>query len=297
MPYLLQLADVARRTGFPVVELDGWKTRGHGPMAKVESVVPHHDASARGSTTSWRIIRDGHAALVGPLSHYALGRDGTIRVVAAGLCHHAGKVRSQLYANQHAIGIEAANDGRGEPWPQRQLDAYVALCRELCREYGLPANRVGGHREICSPIGRKIDPAGIDMNAFRVAVARPEPVPPPAPAAQTYPFESPEEAMHQVTLPATATKRLDVVRVPQVGHALSLGPKGRCFVSLSTARDARLDRVVIAGPGTWREFVGEPLKAGLPRIYEMPPGAVQVEVEYTSPNSPVVALVEPLPAA
>jgi len=171
MPYLTQLADVARRTGFPVVEEAGWRSRGHGSMSQVRSVIAHHDAANHRPNQFNTVIRDGHSTLAGPLSHYAIRRDGTIHVVAAGLCYHAGTNNNgALYNNQYSIGIEAANRGTGEPWPRVQLDAYEALCAALCREFGLGPERVRGHREIAPT--RKIDPAGIDMNWFRSAVAR-----------------------------------------------------------------------------------------------------------------------------
>lgn len=173
MPYYHNLADIARRTGFPVVEESGWKSRGHGSMSTVRSVICHHDAARHSPGTFNTVIRDGHSSLAGPLSHFALRRDGTIHVVAAGLCWHAGAtINASLYGNPHAIGIEAGNDGLGEPWPRRQLDAYQALCAELCKSFGLPPSRVQGHKEIAYPTGRKVDPRGINMNSFRGAVAR-----------------------------------------------------------------------------------------------------------------------------
>ena len=168
MPYLTNLATIARRTGLPVVEQPGWKTRGHGPMSAVRSVICHHDAAKHDPKTFNSAIQNGHSTLAGPLAHFALRRDGTIHVVAAGLAYHAGVVSSpETYGNAYSIGIEAGNNGVGEPWPDVQLRAYKALCAELCKAFGLPASRVQGHKEVASPRGRKPDPAGIDMTAFR----------------------------------------------------------------------------------------------------------------------------------
>ena len=172
MPYLTNLATIARRTGFPVVEQPGWKTRGHGPMGPVRSIICHHDAAKHDPKTFNSVVQNGHSTLAGPLAHFALRRDGTIHVVAAGLAYHAGVVSSpETYGNSYSIGIEAGNDGLGEPWPDVQLRAYKALCAELCKAFGLPASRVQGHKEVASPRGRKPDPAGIDMAAFRRDVA------------------------------------------------------------------------------------------------------------------------------
>ena len=170
MPWLTRLATVARRTGMPVVEVPGWKTRGHGPQPSVEGVVCHHTAgpAAGGNYPSLNVVRDGRPGLDGPLSHFGLGRDGTIYVIAAGRCWHNAPSTSKKHANSTSIGIEAENNGR-QSWPAVQLLAYQRLCAELCREFGLAAHRVMGHKEVNTG---KPDPHSIDMDGFRVQVAR-----------------------------------------------------------------------------------------------------------------------------
>ncbi|MEU1880826.1 peptidoglycan recognition family protein [Streptosporangium sp. NPDC020072] len=163
MPWLTQLADVARRTGFPVTEVGGWKSRGHGPQLFVQGVVAHH-------TAGWNdrhIVVNGRLGLEGPLSHFWLEHTGRIWVVAAGRCWHNAPSTSVHHTNSASVGIEAENDGRS-PWPQVQLDAYYALCAELCREFDLPASRVVGHKEVNT---QKPDPHSLNMAAFRAHVA------------------------------------------------------------------------------------------------------------------------------
>ena len=174
MPYYTGLARVARRTGYPVIEVPGWKTRGHGPMKGCKTLVAHHTAgAARGDYPSLPVVRDGRAGLAGPLSQFGLGRSGTIYVIAAGLCWHTGETWTTSQSNSQAIGIEAENTGTGaEPWPDVQMDAYVKLLSELCKEFGLPVTAVMGHREIAKPKGRKPDPRGIDLDELRAAVKR-----------------------------------------------------------------------------------------------------------------------------
>ncbi|MFC4116341.1 N-acetylmuramoyl-L-alanine amidase [Nonomuraea zeae] len=169
MPYLTQLADVARRTGHPVTESAGWKTRGHGPQPEVQGIVCHHTAGppGGGDYPSLAVVRDGRPGLDGPLSHFGLGRSGRIHVIAAGRCWHNAPSTSPLHDNSSSIGIEAENSG-SQPWPEVQLDAYRSLCAELCVEFGLPASRVKAHREVNTA---KPDPHSIDMNDFRAAVA------------------------------------------------------------------------------------------------------------------------------
>jgi hypothetical protein len=170
MPYLTQLADVARRTGHPVTEVSGWKTRGHGPQPSVEGIVIHHTAGpARGGDyPSLAVVRDGRPGLDGPLSQFGLGRSGRIYVIAAGRAWHNAPSTSPHHMNSASLGIEAENSG-SQPWPAVQLDAYRKLCAELCREFGLSASRVKAHREVNR---QKPDPHSIDMSDFRADVGR-----------------------------------------------------------------------------------------------------------------------------
>ena len=169
MVVLNDLATAVRKSGLPVVETQGWKSRGHGPFVAVETIVCHHTAGpSTGNMPSLGVVTNGRPGLSGPLCNLGLARDGTVYVVAAGIAWHAGVVRSSAYQNTHAIGIEAEATGTG-PWSSVQMDAYAKLCRALCEHYGIPISRVLGHKEVCSPAGRKIDP-NFDMGAFRKRV-------------------------------------------------------------------------------------------------------------------------------
>ena len=168
---LTDLAAACRKSGLPVVEVYGWEERGHGNFASVESIACHHTAGpARGNIPSLSVLTHGLPKLDGPLCQIGLARDGTVYVVAAGVGWHAGRVRERWMDNWHSIGIEAEATGADE-WPHVQYDAYVRLCRALCDHYGVPVSRILGHKEICSPAGRKIDP-NFDMDAFRGNVTR-----------------------------------------------------------------------------------------------------------------------------
>jgi hypothetical protein len=167
--YLSKLADICRAAGLKVVEVRGWKTRGHGPMASVKTIVCHHTAGPRaGNMPSLNIITNGRPGLDGPLAHLGLARDGTVYVVAAGLAYHAGQVRSPSYANAYAVGIEAEATGV-DPWPAVQTAAYATLCAALVKAFGLTPARVLGHKEVCYPVGRKTDP-NFAMGPFRTRV-------------------------------------------------------------------------------------------------------------------------------
>ena len=104
--------------------------------------------------------------------------------------------------NTHAIGIEAANNGLGEPWPAAQQDCYVQLCSELTIAYGIGMGQIHAHFEYAP--SRKIDPAGESryakgadkwaMPAFVADVAAGGHVPiPPEPEPEPEPTPPPEE--------------------------------------------------------------------------------------------------------
>lgn len=171
---LLWLADVLRAAGLRVVELDGWQTRGAAGITPLGQLF-HHTASRRGANApSLRVVTVGRSDLRGPLCNLLVARDGTIYVVAAGRANHAGygdwpwTPGEQVEGgNDDSIGWECENDGVGEPWPDAQLDAIERGMAAICRHLGHRADRVRAHREFARPKGRKIDPTGIDMDAWR----------------------------------------------------------------------------------------------------------------------------------
>ncbi len=158
------LPQALRAEGVRVVEVEGWATRGK-PMNPPKVVIAHHTAT-RPSTTDAaviRLLRVGRTDLPGPLCQIGLARDGTAYVVAAGRANHAGTGGWHgVTGNANALGVEAFNDGLGEPWPHIQLDAYDRTCAAVLRHVDRDASWLCGHREWAP--GRKIDPTGIDMN-------------------------------------------------------------------------------------------------------------------------------------
>lgn len=173
--YVPWLADAARLTGYPVAEVSGWKSRGHGGMTAVEGVVLHHTAGPKtGEYPSLQVVRDGRSDLPGPLANFGIGRSGTVYVIAAGLAYHAGASSWAGFSdlNYRFLGIEAESTGLGAgDWTPAQLDCYPRLVAALLYYMRRNADRACAHRECATPKGRKIDPTGIDMNAFRGRVA------------------------------------------------------------------------------------------------------------------------------
>ena len=167
---LTQLATVLRARGLDVVEAAGWTSRGHGPMLGVETVVCHHTAGpATGDPPSLRTVIDGRPGLAGPLANLYLSRSGAWYTVAAGKAWHAGAVLQPSYSNDYAVGIEAEATGTAS-WPPAQYESFAIGCAALAAHYGLPVERVMGHKEVCAPPGRKIDP-NFAMEPFRALIA------------------------------------------------------------------------------------------------------------------------------
>ena len=177
---LLWLPHVLRLAGVNVVEMSGWEARGR-ELDAVHGVVWHHTASSVRTTDASmeRMLVTGRPDLVGPLSQLGLRRDGTWVVVASGRANHNGY---GTWGNS-SIGIEAYNDGVGEPWPAVQVESYVNGTAAILRHLGLNTASVKGHKE--TDPRRKIDPAGLDMNQMRARIATRLTYVPPAPKPPT----------------------------------------------------------------------------------------------------------------
>lgn len=166
-----------RKWGLVVEEKDGWRTRGRPYDFNPRAIICHHTASniTSGNMASEGIVTTGRSDLSGPLCQVLLGRDGTVKLIAAGYANHAGYGGPKAgipenLGNSYSIGIEAENNGIGEPWRTAQLNAYYRLCAALMVWIGTnDVSKVIGHKEWTS---RKIDPAGIDMNKFRNEVKK-----------------------------------------------------------------------------------------------------------------------------
>lgn len=172
------LARIARKTGYPVVEVPGWEKRTRPQlMSDVRTITCHHTANggAKGDYPSYNTVLNGRGSdLPGPLAQYGIGRSGTIYVFAAGSANHAGESLKVDYEKIHAIGIEAEAvgvPGTAGDWPEAQMDSYAKLCKALIEEFHLDVADVRGHKETCAPPGRKSDP-DFNMNDFRARVSR-----------------------------------------------------------------------------------------------------------------------------
>lgn len=255
------LADAARMTGYPVIVLNGQRTRGHGGFRVVEGVVGHHtatSANAKGDFPSQRIVTEGRADLPGPLCNYGLGRSGAIYVVAAGVAWHAGASRWAGFhdLNDEFIGIEAESPGYGE-WTAAQRDAYPRLVAAALHYMRRGADRYAGHKDVCIPPGRKPDPRGIDTrwmhNTIRSFGNDPARIRRGGGSELDMSIAKeirdivrryvPSGLFDTVTLPRSPDRvRYATVPVPPRNGVVT-GNQGRIFVSLTSGEDAEIREV------------------------------------------------------
>ena len=128
-------------------------------VARPDALVLHYTGMPSGSgALEW---------LRNPVSevscHYFVWEDGRIfqLVPEARRAWHAGRSfwAGKTDLNSHSIGIEIVNpghDGGSPPFPDAQIDAVIALCRDICARHGIVPQRVLAHSDIAP--ARKADP-------------------------------------------------------------------------------------------------------------------------------------------
>jgi hypothetical protein len=158
------MADAFRKSGLRVLEVEGWKTRGRPGTFEPRGVVFHHTAAGRntGVAPTLGTVLKGRPDVTGPLCQVLIGRDSTVRVVAAGRANHAGKggpFRNipKDSGNSFLIGVEVENDGVGEKWTPALLQTCDVVFATLLLGLRRQSDWLIGHKEWAP--NRKIDPA------------------------------------------------------------------------------------------------------------------------------------------
>ena len=137
--------------------------------AAPDSIVLHYTGLRTDDEAAWRADPGGEAIrwLCNPASevscHYVIEEDGRIVQLApeARRAWHAGRSwwRGCADMNSCSIGVEIVNLGHGGGlplFPQAQIDAVIALCRDVCARWSILPERVLGHSDIAPE--RKLDP-------------------------------------------------------------------------------------------------------------------------------------------
>ncbi|HWG06536.1 MAG TPA: N-acetylmuramoyl-L-alanine amidase [Beijerinckiaceae bacterium] len=124
-----------------------------------DTIILHYTGMAS-STAALDWLRDPASKVS---CHYFIWEDGRIvQLVSEGRrAWHAGQSSwfGETDLNSASVGIEIANpghDGGLPPFPDAQIVAVIALCRDVSRRLGVPAARILAHSDI-APL-RKSDP-------------------------------------------------------------------------------------------------------------------------------------------
>lgn len=164
------IADVLREV-VPIVEMPGWTTRGNGLLTP-RACVWHHDASAPGYSPGMPDYIAGQVDAGNPGANIWVTLDGTWYLIAAGLTYHAGAVLAGKPNNSTSWGIETDHT-TGETWSGVELLSSLRIgTAAILDAMGVgPAGGLEFHKTICSPVGRKGDPEGLDLSTEQAAVA------------------------------------------------------------------------------------------------------------------------------
>lgn len=170
--YLTWLADEYRAAGLRVVEFNGWRTRARssGGYANGRPVCTmwHHTASNTTPANDAAFMCTGSSDR--PIANVLVARDGETWVLAAGATNTNGKGNALGFStgtvpadsmNTWAIGVEIANTGVGERYPQAQVDAMFTVSNVHARRLGWQPADLAGHVDYAPT--RKIDPAVNDV--------------------------------------------------------------------------------------------------------------------------------------
>lgn len=227
-----QVVNVAKRTGYPVVE--AWSSHNAGTMGTVVGPILHHTAtpeSVGGDYPTLKVVRDGRPGLENSLAMYGIGRSGTIYCISEKISWHAGEGdwNGVTDGNGHFAGIEA--EGPYSEWPAAELDAYERLVASILIELGRGVDWAPTHAQWANPPGRKTDPYGFDLTRFRNNVQR-------------Y-LNNPAllGAKEEDDLPYTEDQLLNIVRKAVASTSVGKTPEGRGPADFDTYVMATYDAV------------------------------------------------------
>lgn len=136
-------------------------------------IVLHADASSTvASSLDWCRRAESKVSY-----HVLIGRKGDIYTLVAPerRAWHAGTSRwgNTNNCNDFTIGVCLSNRNDGaEVYPLAQVVAAAEVCATLCQHFAIPSDRLISHAAIATPLGRKTDPLGLDIEAFQRLVAR-----------------------------------------------------------------------------------------------------------------------------
>lgn len=137
--------------------------------APVSAIVLHADAAARiDSALDWVRRPESKVSY-----HVMVGRNGAVFSVVHpdAKAWHAGvsSMDGVPNVNEFSVGVCLSNTNTGEAFPMAQLGSAADVCAVVCGVYGIPVARITTHALVAP--GRKTDPLGLDLAAFRDMVS------------------------------------------------------------------------------------------------------------------------------
>lgn len=175
-----------KRVGVPVIEIDGWRTRGSSTFNPRGAVNHHTVGPRRGIAPSLGTCINGRPDVPGPLCHVLGGRDHVARLITDGRANHAGAGGTRgLSGNSSVFGLEMEHTGIAatESVLPETIEFMARVQAAFCLTGGFGSNMVVQHWEWTT---RKIDfvKGTLDPNEFRAHVQRvldrvSKPTPPP----------------------------------------------------------------------------------------------------------------------
>jgi hypothetical protein len=165
--WLSWLADDLEAAGLQVVRYAGWTTRARssgGYSGNPLCCMWHHTASKTSPENDAYYMC--HTSDSRPICNLLAARDGAIWVLAAGATNTNGKGKAMEFSrgsvpkdsmNSWAVGMEIANNGVGEQYPQAQIDAAFIASNVINHRLGNQPSDVCTHQHYAPD--RKIDPA------------------------------------------------------------------------------------------------------------------------------------------
>src|SRR5688572_12023878 len=124
-----------------------------GPVRNTafRSIVLHHSATHGGNAAAFE--RDHRARLGGLAYHFIVGNgtgagDGEVETGYRWRDQIPGPHTKNQPVNLESVGICVVGDLRKSPPSEKQLGALLELLERICRECGIPADRVRCHREV-----------------------------------------------------------------------------------------------------------------------------------------------------
>ncbi len=143
--------------------------------ADISMLVLHATVGSYAASLAWLCNPSSRVS-----THYLIRKDGYIAQLVPDdrAAWHAGASEwfdmGSAAIRDGSIGIELENANNGiDPYPQAQLDALMALSKDLVARYQIVPDMVTRHLDIAVPNGRKTDPAGFPWLSFKASLYAP----------------------------------------------------------------------------------------------------------------------------